>query len=115
MLNSSRPLSSEGACGVWEEVAREISTHDPHVGRPAPRHAPGTRDPPPVCEIIGPGLATAFFPFSALMSALQFVRLFIAFIDHKAAYLYTRDTHVRRVAYVVSSSTVQWRSLFTVY
>ena len=46
-----------------------------------------------------PGLATAFFPFSALMSALQFVRLFIAFIDHKVAYLYTRDARVRH-AYV---------------
>ena len=63
-----------------------------------------------------PGLATAFFPFSALMSALQFVRLFIAFIDHKAAYLYTREILYARVASdVVSSSTVQWRSLFTVY
>ena len=51
-----------------------------HTSSRRQRHAPGTRDPPPVCEIIGPSLATAFFPFSALMSALQFVRLFIAFI-----------------------------------
>ena len=82
MLNSSRPLSSEGACGVWEEAAREISTHDPHVGRPAPRHAPGTLAATRVRNRARsrPGLATAFFPFSALMSALQFVRLFIAFI-----------------------------------
>ena len=82
--------------------ARNQHTRHPHVtSHVAPRHA--THLAPVTATRVRnrarsrPGLATAFFPFSALMSALQFVRLFIAFIDHKVAYLYTRDARVCRM------------------